>query len=70
LHAECHFVLRDARGGFGITKFGFGFAIELREGIERGASDIAIDSCGIAQIEHGITRGSALHALIDGGQVA
>ena len=70
LHPVGHLVLGDAGDGFGIADVLGDFLVEPVECVERPAAEAARDAGGVVQIEHRLALGSALHALIDGRQVA
>ena len=54
LHAECEFVLRDARGGLGMAEFARLLFVEIAKRIERLAPQLAIHPGRIAHIQDGV----------------
>jgi len=70
LHTEGKFVLVNAGQRFRIAElFEFEF-IQRFERIQTAAADVAVDALGVRDVENRVTRGTALHALIHGGQEA
>jgi hypothetical protein len=70
LHAEGHFILRDAGHRLGIAERAIGLAVDLVHRVQHLAALVAADAFGIVQKQHRLAGGAAGHALIDAGQEA
>ena len=70
LHAEGHFILRDAGDGLRVADLGGDALVEVVQRVERPAAQRLRDAVGIREIKHRLALRAALHALIDAGQVA
>ena len=68
LHAECHFVLADAREDFGVGHVVVTNVIERREVIEHRPTIAAIHARRIVEVEHGVCTAAELHALVVRGE--
>ena len=69
LHAERHFILRDARQRFRIAETRVGLLVDGADGIEHLAAQRPTDARRVMQIQHGLALRTTLHALIHTRQI-
>ena len=65
LHAEGQLILGDAGEGFGMTQLLGLHLVQVAQGVETLAAQVAVHARRIGDIEHGIAFRAALHSLID-----
>jgi hypothetical protein len=70
LHAVGELVLGNAGDGLGMGELGVLLFVQLAQGVEGLATQVAAHARRIRNEEHGITFGAALHALEDRGSEA
>lgn len=70
MHAEGHFVLRDAGFDLGVVEFLMVDLVERAEVIEGFAAEVAADTVGIVEVEDGVFSGAEADALVFRGKEA